>query len=184
MTKSDIIQLPNPKLRQRSTRIGHVDDSVRQLAHGMIEATLDWEKSRPHEVGAALAAVQIGETERLIIIREDVEDRSNQAFAVFINPEIVKFEGEPSKDMEGCLSVPNIYGQVNRYPKVKVKALNLDGKQVRLTAQGFLARVFQHEIDHTHGKLFVDHITSPTDLFQLEADGKFSPAEMADVPTG
>jgi peptide deformylase len=148
MTKNDIIHLPNPKLRQRSSRIGHIDGSIKQIAEDMIATTLDWEKSRPHEVGAALAAVQIGQLYRIIVIREDFEDRTNPSFAVFINPEIVKVEGEPITDMEGCLSVPDIYGKIARFPKIKVKALNLDGRPLRLTASGFLARVFQHEIDH------------------------------------
>ncbi|HSX14453.1 MAG TPA: peptide deformylase [Candidatus Saccharimonadales bacterium] len=177
MTKDDIIHLPNPKLRQRSTKIGHVDASIRQLAENMIAATLDWEQSRPHELGAALAAIQVAQAYRLIIIRQDFENRANTSFMVFINAEIVKREGEPTHDMEGCLSVPDIYGKIERYPKVKVKALNLDGKEVRLTAHGFLARVFQHEIDHTKGLLFIDHIKSPNDLFQLQDSGKFTPVE-------
>ena len=83
--------------------------------------------------------------------------------------------------MEGCLSVPDIYGQIMRYPKVKLKALNLDGREVRLTARGFLARVLQHEVDHTKGLLFIDHVKSPTDLYRLASDGKFTPAK-TDVP--
>jgi len=181
MTKQDIIQIPNPILRQRSKRIGHIDESVRQLAEDMITATLDWEASRPHEVGAALAAIQVAQAYRLIVVRQDFEDRGNPGFAVFINPEIVKAEGEPESDIEGCLSVPDIYGQVLRYPKVKLKALNLDGREVRLTARGFLARVLQHEVDHTKGMLFIDHVKSPDDLFRLQTDGKFTPAG-SDVP--
>jgi len=177
MKKDDIISLPNPILRKRSTRIGHVDASTRKLAEDMISATLDWEQSRPHEIGVALAAIQVGKPYRLIVIREDFEDRANPGFVVLVNPEIVKQEGEPTTDMEGCLSVPDIYGQVLRYPKVKVKALNLDGKEVRLTANGFLARVLQHEVDHTKGQLFIDHVKSPDDMFELQEDGSFVPAK-------
>jgi peptide deformylase len=93
---------------------------------------------------------------------------------VFINPEIVKAEGEPTEELEGCLSVTDIYGSVARYPKVKVKALSLDGRQVRVTATGFLARVFQHEIDHTNGIVFVDRVDNPRKLFRLGNDGKFT----------
>ena len=177
MKKDDIIALPNPILRKRSIRIGHVDASTRQLAEGMMAATLDWESTRPHEIGAALAAIQVGQPYRVVVIREDFEDRDNPSFVVLVNPEIVKAEGEPESDMEGCLSVPDVYGKVMRYPKVKVKALNLDGKEVRLTAKGFLARVLQHEVDHTKGLLFVDHVKSPNDLYRLQDDGKFTPAE-------
>lgn len=181
MKKSDIIALPNPILRKRSTRIGHIDDSTRQLAEDMISATLDWESSRPHEIGAALAAIQVAKAFRVVIIREDFEDRANPSFIVLVNPEIVKHEGEAESNLEGCLSVPDVYGKVLRWPKVKVKALNLDGKEVRLTAKGFLARVLQHEIDHTQGKLFIDHVKSPTDLYKLQDDGKFTPAEASHV---
>ena len=179
MTKADIIALPDPRLHRRSQRIGHIDDDIRRLASNMIAATLDWEASRQHEHGVALAAVQIGQLQRLIIVRDNFEDKTNRAFGVFINPEIVKEEGEPVEDLEGCLSVKDLYGAVLRYPKVKVKALNLDGKPVRVTATGFLARVFQHEIDHTNGLVFVDRVKDAKKLFTLQPDGSFSPAGTA-----
>lgn len=172
--KDDIISLPDPRLHTKSQRVGYIDESTQQLAEHMIAATLDWEESRDHEFGAALAAVQLGKLYRVVVIRNEFEDKADKSFGVFINPEIVKAEGEPEEAMEGCLSVPDRYGMVARYPKVKVKALNLLGKPVRITATGFLARVFQHEIDHTNGKLFIDHISDPNKLFALEADGNFS----------
>ncbi len=110
----------------------------------------------------------------MVVIRHDFDNREDKSFDVFINPEIVKLEGEPVEELEGCLSVADIYGQVARYPKVKVKALNLDGKPVRITAHGFLARVFQHEIDHINGLVFVDRVTDPAKLFRLEENGEFS----------
>ena len=175
MTADDIITIPNPILHERSLRIGHVDPEVVHLAEQMIQATLDWEASREHEFGAALAAVQVSKLYRLIVIRDDFDNKEEKAFSVFINPEIVKSEGEPTEELEGCLSVKDIYGSVFRYPKVKVKALNLDGRPVRVTATGFLARVFQHEIDHTNGVVFVDRVKDPKKLFRLESDGKFTP---------
>ena len=174
MTANDIITIPNPLLRQRSQRVGHIDDEIRALAREMIVATLDWESTREHEFGAALAAVQVARAYRLIIIRDDFEDKANQSFSVFINPEIVKAEGELTEELEGCLSVKDIYGSVARHAKVKIKALNLDGQPVRVTATGFLARVFQHEIDHTNGMVFVDRVDNPRKLFQLGTDGKFT----------
>lgn len=172
--KDDIISLPDERLRQKSRRIGHIDASTEDLARHMIASTLDWEESRDHEFGAALAAIQLGQAYRVVVIRNDFEDKAEKSFGVFINPEIVKHEGEPEEAMEGCLSVPDRYGMVPRYPKVKVKALNLEGKPVRVTATGFLARVFQHEIDHTNGILFVDRVKDTSKLFRLEADGNFS----------
>ena len=175
MTAKDIITIPNPMLRERSQRIGHVDAEIRELAESMIKAAVDWETSREHEFSAALAAVQVAQPYRLIVVRDDFEDKSHNSFSVYINPEIVKAEGEPEEEYEGCLSVSDIYGSVLRYPKVKIKAQNLDGQVVRLTATGFLARVFQHEIDHTNGMVFVDRIDDPKKLFRLGEDGQFSP---------
>jgi peptide deformylase len=175
MTSKDIITIPNPVLRERSKRVGHVDSEIRELAEGMIAATLDWEAGREHEFGAALAAVQVSKLYRLVVVRNDFDNKEDRSFSVFINPEIAKAEGEPVEELEGCLSVKDVYGTVARYPKVKIKALNLDGKPVRLTATGFLARVFQHEIDHTNGVVFVDRVDDPAKLFRLRTDGKFIP---------
>jgi peptide deformylase len=180
--KDDIISVPDVRLHQKSRRIGHVHQQTEDLAKHMIAATLDWEASRDHEFGAALAAVQLGALERVVVIRNDFEDKDEKSFGVFINPEIVKREGTPEEGMEGCLSVPDVYAKVLRYPKVKVKALNLMGQIVRITATGFLARVFQHEIDHTDGILFIDHVKDPNKLFQLEPDGSFTSLDQSKLP--
>lgn len=182
MTAKDIITIPNPLLRERSQRIGHIDASVQELAQGMIAATLDWEASREHEFGAALAAVQVAQPYRVVVIRNSFDNKADKSFGIFINPEIVKTEGEPVEELEGCLSVKDIYGAVLRYPKVKVKALNLEGQPVRVTATGFLARVFQHEIDHTNGVVFVDRIKDPHKLYRLEPAGHFIPLTAQDRP--
>lgn len=174
MTKDNIIALPNPHLRQKSQRIGLITPEIRQIVDDMKAATIDWDDSRAHEVGVALAAVQIDRLYRIVIIRDDYNDKKNHDFTVFINPEITKHEGKPEADFEGCLSVPNVYGKVPRYPKVRVKALDLDGRQFRVTAEGFLARIFQHEIDHTRGIVFIDHIKGqPEAFYRLRTgDGK------------
>ena len=178
MDKSDIITLPNESLRQRSRKVGIITDSIRQLVQGMQDATLSWEDSRNHEVGVALAAVQVNRRLRIIIIRNNFEDKSDRGFQVYINPEVTKAYGELADDFEGCLSVKNIYGKVPRYDKVKIKALNLQGKQIRLTAEGFLARVLQHEIDHTKGVVFIDHIKDKPDaFFKLMDDGSLEPMD-------
>lgn len=172
MDHNDIITLPHDALRKRSTRVGLVDDSIRALAEDMKQATLSWEDTRKHEVGVALAAVQVDKLKRVIIIRNNFEDKSDKTFRVFINPVITKYEGEVIEDFEGCLSIKDIYGKVPRYSKVKVKALGLDGREIRVTAEGFLARVFQHEVDHTKGTVFIDHIKdSPESFFTLKPDG-------------
>jgi peptide deformylase len=171
--KDLIINLPNPHLRQRSQRVGFISQEVTNLVKTMQNATLDWEDSRKHEVGVALAAVQIDQLLRVVIIREDFEDKNNRNFKVLINPELVKAEGELVEDFEGCLSIKDIYGKVPRYAKVKVKAMDLNGREFRITAEGFLARVLQHEIDHTNGKVFIDHIKDdPAAFYRLDDSGK------------
>jgi len=181
-TKDDIINLPNPSLRKVSKRVGLVTDEIRQLAKDMENATLDWEDSRPHEFGIALAAVQIDELLRVVVIRNDFDNKKDRSFTVFINPVIVKKEGKMVEDYEGCLSVKDVYGLVPRYNKVKVKALDLDGKEFRVTAEGFLARVFQHEVDHTKGVVFVDHIIDDPDAFyRLAKNGKLEKLDYEQV---
>lgn len=165
MKKENIITLPNPHLRDKSTRVHVVTDDTRKLIKDMVDASLDWEDSRPHEISAALAAVQIDTLERVVIIRSDFDDKSVREFVPLINPEVVKYEGALVSDYEGCLSVNGFYGKVPRYTKVRVKALNVDGEEVRIKAEGFLARVLQHEIDHTNGIVFVDHIRDKHDAF-------------------
>lgn len=178
MTKEDIIALPNPHLRQKSARIHVITDEVRQLADDMIKAALDWEDSRPHEISAALAAVQIDRLDRVVIVRSDFEDKADRGFTTLINPEIVKYEGEIVADFEGCLSVKRIYGKVPRHSKVRVKAIDIDGNEVRLKAEGFLARVLQHEIDHTNGTVFIDHIHDQKDAFYtLDQKGELQPLD-------
>ncbi len=172
-SKDSIISLPNEHLRQRSNKVGSVSTAIKQVIQDMKDATLDWEKSRDHEVGVALAAVQIDKLERIIIVRNNPDDKKDTGFSVFINPEITKFEGAKTSDFEGCLSVPDIYGKVPRYSKVRVKALDANGKIVKVTAEGFLARVFQHEIDHLNGKVFINHIKNNRQAFyRLMPDGE------------
>jgi len=178
MTEDDIIALPDPRLRQKSKRIHVITDETRQLADNMISAALSWEKSHPHEISAALSAVQIGHLERMVIVRSNLEDKTNKEFTVLINPEIAKLEGEVLEDFEGCLSVTSIYGKVPRHNKIRLKALDLDGNQIRLKAEGFLARVLQHEIDHINGKVFIDHIKDQPDAFyKLDEKGELQPLD-------
>jgi peptide deformylase len=176
MKKEDIITLPHQHLRQKSRKVLVVDDSVRNLVQDMTDAALDWEDSRPHEISAALAAVQIDNLSRVIIVRTDFDKKEERDFTVLINPEIVKYEGEITSDYEGCLSVQDIYGKVPRYTKIRVKAMDLGGKQIRFKADGFLARVIQHEVDHTKGMLFIDHIQGDKDAFyELDEKGELQP---------
>lgn len=176
MKKEDIITLPNPHLREKSAKVTDLDDATLTLIDNMTSAALDWEASRPHEISAALAAVQIDALQRVIIVRSDFEDKESNEFTTLINPEIVKYEGKLVEDYEGCLSVSNVYGKVPRYSKIRIKAINNQGQEVRFKAEGFLARVIQHEIDHTNGIVFIDHIKETPDAFYtLDEKGELEP---------
>ena len=176
MKKEDIITLPNASLREKSARIRTITDDTIKLVSDMTDAALDWEDSRPHEISAALAAVQIDRLERAVIIRSDFDDKGSRDFTALINPEIVKYEGDIIEDFEGCLSVSKVYGKVPRHSRVRVKAVDLNGQEVRFKADGFLARVIQHEIDHTNGVVFIDHIKDKSDaFFTLDEKGELQP---------
>lgn len=168
-----IVTIPNKVLRMKSKRIGYIDDSVRKLAADMIETTLDWDHDS--EFGAALAAIQVHEPLRLTVIRDSFDNAEDKNFTSLVNPEIVKSSTEKVVDIEGCLSVPGVYGRVKRSLKVKVKAQDLSGNQVRLTLEGFPARVLQHEIDHMHGIIFLDHIKDSKNLLSIDKNGQLSP---------
>jgi peptide deformylase len=173
MDKDAIITLPNPHLRQKSKRIGVITDEVKDVAANMEAATLDWEASRSHEVGVALAAVQIDQLHKIVVIRNNYDNKDDHTFTTLINPQIVKLEGDIVEDFEGCLSIKDVYGKVPRHNKVKVKALGLDGREFRITAEGFMARILQHEIDHTNGIVFIDHIKDlPEAFYRLEDSGE------------
>lgn len=185
MKKESIITLPNPHLRQKSQRVFIVDDATKSLVDDMVSASIDWEKSRPHEISAALAAVQVDKLERVVIIRNNFDEKEDNSFTALINPEIVKLEGQLVADYEGCLSVSDIYGKVPRHSKVRVKALDLNGNEVRFKAEGFLARVIQHEIDHTNGIVFIDHIKDTTDAFyRLDKQGELQPLDYEESVKG
>lgn len=177
--KEDIITLPNPRLRQKSAKVHVVTPEIVQLVKDMTAVALDWENSRPHEISAALAAVQINHLDRVVIVRSDLEDKAVRDFTALINPQIVKFEGEVTEDFEGCLSVSNsIYGKIPRHDKIRVRAIDIDGNEIRFRAEGFLARIIQHEIDHINGIVFIDHIRDKKDAFyKLDEKGELQPLD-------
>ncbi len=167
-THKNIITLPNDHLRQRSRRVAQIDADTRQIISDMIAATLDWEAHRPNEVAVALAAVQIDKPVRIVIIRADFDNKENKNFQVLINPEITKYEGEIITDYEGCLSVKDVYGKVPRYSKVRGRAIDINGNRIKIkSTDPFLSRVLQHEVDHTNGICFVDHIAHDQDAFSV-----------------
>lgn len=160
-----IITTPDSRLREKSSKVTKIDDEILGIIADMRKLSLDWEKEHPFELSAAMAAPQTGVNKRIIIIREDMEDKKNATFTALINPEVIKAEGKIKTDFEGCLSVPSIYGMVPRATKVRVKAKLEDGTEVRIKATDELARTLLHEIDHLNGVLFIDHIKGVKDAF-------------------
>lgn len=173
-----IITTPDRRLREKSEKVGKIDDEILDIIAKMRKLSVDWESEHPYELSAAMAAPQMGVLKRIIIIRDDMEDKKNAHFTALINPEVTKTEGKTVTDYEGCLSVPKIYGMVPRPLKVRVKAKTEDGKEVRIKATGELARTLLHEIDHLDGILFIDHIRDKSDAFYYMDDkGELLPVE-------
>ena len=171
-----IITTPDKRLREPSEKVRQIDDDTLKIIEDMRKLSLDWEAKHPYELSAAMAAPQMGVNKRIIIIRDDMEDKKNAHFTAFINPEVTKTEGKTVTDYEGCLSVPKIYGMVPRPFKVRVKARLEDGKEVRIKATGELARTLLHEIDHLNGVLFIDHIKNKSDAFYyMDNKGELKP---------
>jgi peptide deformylase len=176
--ESDIITLPNKTLREKAVKVHVITDEILAIIDKMRKASLDWEREHPHEMSAAIAAPQIGELYKIIIIRDNLDDKDDSNFTALINPEIIKTEGDVQSDYEGCLSVPNIYGMVPRNSKIRVKAVTEDGQEVRIKATDSLARTLQHEIDHLDGILFIDYIKDNEDAFYtLDDKGELQPLD-------
>lgn len=151
-----ILRYPDPRLHTRAAPVAQVDDSIRQLVKDMAETMYE-------APGIGLAATQVDVHKRVVVI--DVsEDRSD--LRVFINAEILEKSGEHIGE-EGCLSVPGIYESVRRAERVRVKALDADGKPFELEADGLLAVCIQHELDHLEGKVFVEYL-SPLKLNRIK----------------
>lgn len=173
-----VITTPDPRLRKKSTKISVIDDEVKDIIKKMTKSSIDWEKEHPHELTTAMAAPQLGINRRVIVVRDDFDDKENNHFTALINPEVIKMDGKIVRDYEGCLSVPEIYGRVPRPDKAKIKAMLEDGTEVRIKADGFLARTLLHEIDHLNGVLFIDHIKDDTKAFyRLDKNGDLQPVD-------
>ncbi len=154
MAQRPILSADYPVLREKSRRVPRPTPEIQTLIRDM------WETMRGAR-GVGLAAVQIGVPLRVIVVEipEDMDDPDAGTSMALINPELVKVSSEVEDGVEGCLSVPGWAGTVPRHREVIVKAIDPKGKPVRLKAQGYLARVLQHEIDHTAGVLFIDRAT-------------------------
>jgi len=174
MTLRKIVTLPEPVLRRKARTITTFDKKLQTLIDDMIETM----REAP---GVGLAAPQVNVSERLIVV-EYAEEQEEEAegqpekpkkLFVLINPEIVKSSTETLMGVEGCLSIPNLVGEVERHAVIQVKGLNRHGKPAKVKAEGWLARIFQHEIDHLNGILFPDRaarVWQPQDEVEPEQE--------------
>lgn len=159
MAARPILQLGHPVLRQVSKRVHRIDDSVQRLIDDMID-------SMHTANGAGLAAPQVGIPLRVMITLSDDE------LQVFINPEIVSLSEESEIGDEGCLSIVGLAGPVERALRCDVRALDRHGKKQRVRAEGWFARVIQHEVDHLDGILYVDRVTDKSAIHRVDEDDR------------
>ena len=155
MSLREIVTVPEPVLRRKAQKVSSFGSDLQNLIDDMIETM----REAP---GVGLAAPQVDVPQRVIVVEysETEEDEEEQKkppklYAV-VNPEITRFSTETELGAEGCLSIPGFLGEVNRSLSVTIKGLNRHGKPVKIKAEGWLARIFQHEIDHLEGVLFTD----------------------------
>jgi len=151
MALREIITLPDKRLRLKSEPVGKITAELKALVEDMFETMYD-------APGIGLAAIQVGVPKRIVTM--DLSKKEGEKNPrVFINPEIVSSSEEVSTYEEGCLSIPEIYEDVERPARVTVKFTDLEGKKHEEEAEGLFATCIQHEVDHLNGKLFIDHIS-------------------------
>lgn len=179
MSVRQIVFSNDPMLHEPSRRVRRIDERVKDLIDDMIMTMREAN-------GIGLAGVQVGIAERVVVIevpvaREEEEERQEPPeteLYVLINPEVVQASDEVDEGIEGCLSIPGWVGEVERHHMVVVEAMDQQGRDVRLEAEGLLARVLQHEIDHCEGVLFIDRIEDPEKIWPVE-EGMEEEAEAA-----
>ena len=152
-----MVAYPAPVLRQKAKRVTNIDGAIARLIDDMVETM--------HEVGGVgLAAPQVG-----IPLRVAVIELPGEETIVLVNPKIVKRSGEREVE-EGCLSVPGYRGEIQRSVKVIAKGLDRRGREIRIKGEGLLAQVLEHEVDHLNGTLYIDHLESIDQLYQVAPD--------------
>jgi peptide deformylase len=170
MAVREIVYVPDPVLRRKAHKITTVDADVKALIEDMIETV----RQAP---GVGLAAPQVGVSTRLIVVEygDDADEEAPKKLYVVINPEIVESSTEDMvTGIEGCLSIPGLVGEVERFNKIVVKGINRFGKPTKIKVEGWLARIFQHEIDHLDGVLYTDRATK---VWQPNEDEELAAAD-------
>ena len=154
MAIRNIVKKGDDILRKKCREVSEVTDRIRLILEDMVD-------TMHSELGVGLAAPQVGIMRRMFVA-EPVPESGNIYY--MINPEIYEREGSQVGE-EGCLSVPELFGDVERYDKIEVHGINRNNKKIKIKAEGFLARIFQHEIDHLNGILFVEKLVNPNEIF-------------------
>jgi len=152
MTKLEILTFPNKFLQQPTQPVENIDEDIQTLVADMAETMYD-------APGVGLAAIQVG-SDKQVLVYDEKPTESDRGYGVIINPKIVEAEGQIISENEGCLSVPDFRSDVKRAARIVVEGVGRDGKSLRFEADGFLAIVLQHEIDHLNGTLFIDRISA------------------------
>ena len=172
----DIVQIGDPVLRRKAHKITQIDRDIRLLAEDMVETLRD-------SGGVGLAAPQVGESIRMIVVEypedDSKEDSPKKTYKV-INPEIIWRSEETVEGDEGCLSIPGYVGTVTRNESIKVKGLSVFGRPLKISASGWLARIFQHESDHLEGICYIDRasaIYKPSEEKEENSEGTDDTAE-------
>lgn len=162
----DIISIPDPILRRKAHKVTDFGKDFQTLVADMIETMRD-------APGVGLAAPQVAVSSRLIVVEygDDEDEKVLKKLYVVANPEIVEESEEQVLGLEACLSVPDLVGEVSRYERIVVKGMNRVGKPIKIKADGWLARIFQHEIDHLEGIVYTDR-----------TDNVWKPREGEEVP--
>ena len=150
--------LPDPILREQAKKVGKIPPNLKKYTDDMIE-------TMHAEHGVGLAANQVGSLQKVVVIQLPEWDEA----LVLVNPEIVRREGEREVE-EGCLSIPGYRGMVRRSERVRARALDLNGKVIRIKADGLLAQALEHETDHINGRLYIDKLVSPDVLWKLSVN--------------
>ncbi|MCL4560361.1 MAG: peptide deformylase [Chloroflexi bacterium] len=154
MSKREIVTLPDPILRRKARKVTVFNKDLQILIDDMVETM----REAP---GVGLAAPQVGVSSRVIVVEygDDEDDEAPKKLYTLVNPEIIQTSSDIESGVEACLSIPDLVGDVERFLQVTVKGINRRGQPVRIKASGWLARIFQHEIDHLDGVLYVDRAT-------------------------
>ncbi len=177
MALREIVTLGHPTLRQRARKVTKFGPEVKQLIDDMVETM----HAAP---GVGLAAPQVNISERIIVVElpSDEEEGRPAELYTFVNPEIIKTSREVEEGEEGCLSIPGYLGDVERHTMVVVRGQDAYGKPQKVRAHDYLARIFQHEIDHLDGVLFIDRVSEPSKIHKItHADADETNAERGEA---